>query len=124
MISRDSYNVCIAVYMMASRRHGTIYIGVTSRFPARIYEHRNDLVEGFTKKYAVHRLVWYEVHEHILSAIQREKSLKKYKRDWKLNLIERENPYWDDLYPALVGMRPARNTQILAVEENCSRKQP
>ncbi|MFL6688742.1 MAG: GIY-YIG nuclease family protein [Alphaproteobacteria bacterium] len=117
MVSRDSYNVCIAVYMMASRRHGTIYIGVTSRFPARIFEHRNDLVDSFTKKYGVHRLVWYEIHESILSAIQREKSLKKYKRDWKINLIERENPYWSDLYPALVAMRPAVTTGISALDE-------
>jgi len=81
MVSRDSYNVCIAGYMMASRRHGTIYIGVTSRFPGRILEHREGLIPGFTKRYRVHRLVWYEVHESILSAIQREKPLKKYKRD-------------------------------------------
>ena len=105
MVSRDSCNVCIAVYMMASRRHGTIYIGVTSRFPGRILEHREGLVSGFTKKYGVKRLVWYEVHESILSAIQREKSLKKYKRDWKINLIERENTYWEDLYPAIAGLR-------------------
>jgi len=124
MVSRDRYNVGIAVYMMASRRHGTIYIGVTSRFPARIYEHRNDLVDGFTKKYAVHRLVWYEIHESILSAIQREKSLKKYKRDWKINLIERENPYWDDLYPALVGMQPGKKTEIPATDKAAPLGQP
>jgi putative endonuclease len=105
MVSRDTYNVWIAVYMMASRRHGTIYIGVTSRFPGRIVEHHEGLVAGFTKTYRVKRLVWYETHESILSAIQREKSLKKYKRDWKINLIERENPYWEDLYPALTGVR-------------------
>jgi putative endonuclease len=85
--------------MTASRRHGTLYIGVTSRFPARISEHREGLISGFTKTYGVKRLVWYETHESILCAIQREKSLKKYKRDWKINLIERENPYWEDLYP-------------------------
>ncbi|HEX3651777.1 MAG TPA: GIY-YIG nuclease family protein [Rhizomicrobium sp.] len=124
MVSRDTYNVGIAVYMMASRCHGTIYIGVTSRFPGRIFEHRNGLIDGFTKKYGVHRLVWYEVHESILSAIQREKSLKKYKRDWKVNLIERENPDWDDLYPAIVGMRRARKTQTLAIDKNDSPKQP
>lgn len=124
MVSRDSCNVCIAVYMMASRRHGTIYIGVTSRFPGRIYEHRNDLIDGFTKKYSVHRLVWYEVHESILSAIQREKSLKKYKRDWKINLIERENPYWDDLYPVLAGMRPGKKAEILAVDKTAPLEQP
>ena len=79
MVSRDAYNVWIAVYMMASRRHGTLYIGVTSRFPGRIVEHREALAPGFTKKYGVKRLVWYETHESILSVIQREKSLKKYK---------------------------------------------
>jgi putative endonuclease len=115
MVSRDTFNVCIAVYMMASRRHGTIYTGVTSRFPGRVFEHRNDLVAGFTKKYGVHRLVWYEVHESILSAIQREKSLKKYKREWKINLIERENPFWDDLYPGLVGIRPTKNEIVSAI---------
>ena len=114
MVSRDSYNVCIAVYMMASRRYGTIYTGVTSRFSARIYEHRSGLIDGFTKKYGVHRLVWYQIHESILSAIQREKSLKKYKRDWKINLIERDNPYWEDLYPALVGMRQRNDPASLA----------
>jgi putative endonuclease len=98
------FNVGIAVYMMASRRHGTIYIGVTSRFPSRIIEHRENLVRGFTQKHGVHRLVWYEPHESILSAIQREKSLKRYKREWKINLIERENPHWDDLYPALTNL--------------------
>jgi putative endonuclease len=77
MVSRDSYNVCIAVYMMASRRHGTLYIGVTSRFPGRILEHREGLVPGFTRTYRVHRLVWYEAHESILSAIQREKVTKE-----------------------------------------------
>ena len=106
MVSRDAFNVCIAVYMMASKPQGTIYIGVTSRFSARIYEHRNNAVPGFTKKYGVHRLVWYEIHESIVSAIQREKSLKRYRREWKINLIERDNPNWEDLYPALVRPRP------------------
>ncbi len=103
MVARDRFNVFIAVYMMASRRHGTIYIGVTSKLLSRVYEHRNGLVRGFTKTYGVHRLVWYEPHESMLGAIQREKSLKKYPRQWKINLIERDNPFWDDLYPALSG---------------------
>src|SRR6185295_5742497 len=106
MVSRDPLNISIAVYMMASKPQGTIYIGVTSRFLARVYEHRAGFVKGFTKKYGVHRLVWYEIHESILSAIQREKSLKRYPRDWKINLIERDNPLWEDLYPALVRPRP------------------
>ena len=104
MVSRDSYNVFIAVYMMASGRHGTLYIGVTSHLPARIVQHREGRIPGFTKKYNVKRLVWYEPHERMTAAIQREKSLKKYPREWKINLIERDNPHWDDLYPALVGM--------------------
>jgi len=104
MVSRDTYNVLIAVYMMASGRHGTLYIGVTSQLPSRIAQHREGRIQGFTKKYNVKRLVWYELHERMAAAIQREKSLKKYPREWKINLIESDNPHWDDLYPALVGM--------------------
>jgi putative endonuclease len=80
MVSRDSFTVFIAVYMMASRRYGTIYTGVTSELP-RAWQHREGLIPGFTKTYNVHRLVWYEPHERMTAAIQREKSLKKYKRD-------------------------------------------
>jgi len=104
MVSRDTFNVFIAVYMMASRRHGTIYTGVTSQLPNRIWQHREDLTPGFTKTYGVHRLVWYESHDSMTIAIQREKAIKKYKREWKINLIERENPFWCDLYPVLVNM--------------------
>lgn len=96
-----TFDVFIAVYMMLNRRHGTIYVGVTSRLPGRVFEHREGLLEGFTKNYGLKRLVWYEPHESMIAAIAREKSLKKYKREWKINLIERENPYWDDLYPAV-----------------------
>jgi len=106
MVSRDTFNVFIAVYMMASRRHGTIYTGVTSQLPNRIWQHREGLIPGFTKTYSIHRLVWYEHHESMTAAIRREKSIKKYKREWKINLIERENPFWGDLYPALVKMHP------------------
>ena len=90
-----------AVYMMASGQHGTIYIGVTGRFLQRIVEHREGLRPGFTSRYGVRRLVWFEMQESIVTAIQREKSLKKYRREWKVNLIERENPQWEDLYPML-----------------------
>ena len=90
-----------AVYMMASGQHGTLYIGVTSDLHTRVAQHREGLREGFTKRYGVKRLVWFECHDSIVSAIQREKSLKKYKRDWKVALIERENPKWADLYPGL-----------------------
>ncbi|MXY22392.1 MAG: GIY-YIG nuclease family protein [Dehalococcoidia bacterium] len=86
------------VYMLASRRNGTLYIGVTSDVVQRVWQHRNDLVGGFTKQYGVHRLVWYEVHETMESAIVREKALKKWNRAWKVRLIEEGNPDWVDLY--------------------------
>jgi putative endonuclease len=91
----------IAVYMMASRRYGTIYIGVASDLARRAWEHREGLIPGFTKRYGCKRLVWYEPHESIVVAIQREKSMKRWPRDWKTNLIERENPHWTDLYDTL-----------------------
>jgi len=86
------------VYIMASKKNGTLYIGVTSDLLRRAYEHRNDLINGFSKKYGVHRLVYYEQLEDINSAIKREKNLKKWNRKWKINLIEKLNPNWDDLY--------------------------
>lgn len=88
-----------AVYLMASGQHGTLYIGVTSDLLGRVAQHRESLLGGFTKRYGVRRLVWYEPWDSIVEAIQREKSLKKYKREWKVNLIERENPQWIDLFP-------------------------
>ena len=91
----------IAVYMMTNRKHGTIYIGVTGNLIFRVGTHREGQVPGFTKKYGLKRLVWYERHESMFDAIRRETSLKKYKRDWKINLIERDNPHWIDLYPSL-----------------------
>ena len=90
------------VYILASRRNGTLYIGVTSDLLKRVWEHKNDLVEGFTKKYGVHMLVWYESHETMESAIQREKRIKKWNREWKLALIEQSNPQWHDLFDNLV----------------------
>jgi putative endonuclease len=86
------------VYILCSKRNGTLYIGVTSDLVKRVYEHKNNLIDGFTKKYKVHRLVWYEIHESAESAITREKQLKKWKRVWKLKLIEKNNPKWIDLY--------------------------
>jgi putative endonuclease len=83
---------------MASRRNGTIYIGVTSDLPRRIWEHRNDIVEGFTKKYRCHSLVWFEAHDRIESARQRELQMKEWKRAWKLREIEGLNPDWEDLH--------------------------
>jgi putative endonuclease len=90
------------VYMLASKKNGTLYIGVTSDLMKRVWEHKNDLVEGFTKEYGVHRLVYFEMLEDMESAIQREKQLKKWNRDWKIELIEKDNPEWTDLYDLLV----------------------
>jgi len=91
-----------AVYMLASRRNGTLYTGVTSDLVKRIWEHKNNMVEGFTQRYGVHLLVWYELHASMEAAIQREKRLKGWKRAWKLELIESTNPGWQDLYPTIV----------------------
>ena len=90
-----------AVYILASAKNGTIYIGLTSDLVKRIWEHKNNLVEGFTKRYNVHDLVWYELHESMASAIEREKQLKEWKRAWKLKLIESFNPGWQDLYDTI-----------------------
>ena len=91
-----------AVYILASKRNGTLYIGVTSSLQKRVWEHRNNMVEGFTKKYDVHRLVYYELHEDITSAIRREKQMKKWDRAWKLELIEKQNPGWTDLWEGII----------------------
>ena len=85
-------------YILASKPKGVLYIGVTSNLVQRVWQHKNDLVEGFTKRYRVHKLVWYEVHETMESAIGREKALKKWNRAWKVELIEKGNPLWLDLY--------------------------
>jgi putative endonuclease len=113
MVSRDQFKVLIAVYMMASRHHGTIYVGVTSELPDRVFKHREGLMPGFTKDYHVHRLVWFERHESMAFAIHREKQLKKYKREWKINLIERENPYWIDLFSSLIGATGPSATEVM-----------
>jgi putative endonuclease len=88
-----------AVYIMASRKHGTLYVGVTSDLLNRGAQHRAGEIDGFTRRYGVKRLVWYEWHDGIEAAIHREKRLKKFSREWKINLIERDNPDWNDLYP-------------------------
>ena len=90
-----------AVYILASRRDGTLYIGVTSDLAARIAQHRDGTYDGFTKRHDVKRLVWFEMHDRIEAAIRREKRLKTYRREWKINLIERENREWLDLFPQL-----------------------
>ena len=90
------------VYVLASQRNGTLCIGVTSDLVKCVWQHQNDMVEGFTSRYRVHMLVWYELHPTMESAILREKAIKKWKRAWKLRLIEGENSAWDVLYPALL----------------------
>jgi putative endonuclease len=90
------------VYILASQRNGTLYTGVTNDLVRRVYEHKNDLIEGFTKKYRVHDLVYFEQHEDIESAITREKQLKKWNRAWKLERIEKSNGDWRDLYPSII----------------------
>ena len=87
-----------AVYLLASKRNGTLYTGVTSNLAARVWQHKNNQVEGFTMKYRVHMLVYYEAHQDMASAILREKQIKKWNRKWKLDLIEKFNPDWRDLY--------------------------
>jgi putative endonuclease len=89
------------VYLLASKRNGTLYIGVTSDLVKRVWEHKNHVVDGFTKQHGVDQLVWYEVHETMESAIQREKALKEWQREWKLKLIEENNPDWNDLYGSI-----------------------
>jgi len=90
------------VYIMASKRNGTLYIGVTSNLPRRVWEHKNNAIKGFTSKYKVYNLVHYEQGEGIYGAIQREKQLKKWNRKWKLELIEKNNPEWKDLYEKIL----------------------
>ncbi|WP_312160869.1 GIY-YIG nuclease family protein [Phenylobacterium sp.] len=91
-----------AVYMLASGRHGTLYIGVTSDLIRRVQQHREGETPGFTDRYGVKRLVWYRRFFTVVEAIRWEKRLKKYRRDWKINLIEQDNPNWDDLFPQIV----------------------
>ncbi len=90
------------VYILASNRNGTLYVGVTSDLIKRVYQHRNGLVAGFTKRYHVHNLVWFEAHERMESAILREKELKRWRRVAKLGLIEQVNPEWRDLWEDLI----------------------
>ena len=88
--------------MMASKKNGTLYIGVTSDLVKRVWQHKSDIVKGFTKAYQVHILVWYEIHETMESAISREKNIKAWKRLWKLDLVEKSNLDWNDLYDQIV----------------------
>ncbi len=93
MMERKSY-----VYILASGRYGTLYVGVTADLVRRVWQHRKGLVDGFTREHGVHRLVWFETHEEIYQAITREKQIKKWNRAWKLDMISEANPTWRDLY--------------------------
>jgi putative endonuclease len=94
------------VYIMGSKRNGTLYTGITGDLIRRTYQHRNGLLSGFTKKYGVTQLVWYEVHQDVNEAIKREKNIQAWKRQWKLRLIEESNPEWNDLYEEITGCQP------------------
>ena len=91
-----------AVYILSNKRNGTLYTGVTSDLIKRIWQHRNNFVDGFSKKYSTHLLVYYESHDDMVNAITREKQIKAWKREWKIRLIEEFNPYWRDLYPEIL----------------------
>jgi putative endonuclease len=91
------------VYLLASKKYGTLYLGVTNDLVRRGYEHRTKAVEGFTTRYGVDRLVWLETYDDVVTAIAREKELKKWRRDWKIRLIEEQNPDWVDLYPGIAS---------------------
>jgi putative endonuclease len=91
-----------AVYMLTNRRNGTLYVGVTSDLVKRVWQHKNKVVEGFTSRYGLSMLVWYELHATMESAILREKAIKEWRRSWKLRLIEASNPEWRDLYTELI----------------------
>ncbi len=89
------------VYILTNKRHGTLYVGVTSNLPQRIWQHKNKEVKGFSERYALDKLVWYEIYEEMLPAIQREKAIKAWKRGWKIKAIEKMNSDWRDLYDDL-----------------------
>jgi putative endonuclease len=94
------------VYLLASKKHGTLYLGVTNDIVRRVYEHRTKVTRGFTSRYGVHKLVWFEIYDDAETAITREKELKKWRRDWKIRLIEEQNPEWDDLYQGDLQLTP------------------
>jgi len=100
------------VYILASKRNGTLYIGVTSTLIQRVWQHKSDEISGFTRRYGVKRLVWFEQHATMEAAIAREKQMKEWRRAWKLELIERANPEWDDLYPGLASAGPTTGSRL------------
>jgi putative endonuclease len=91
------------VYILTNQRYGTLYVGITNDLIRRVWEHKNNVVKGFTHEHGLHRLVWYEVHATAYEAITREKRIKKWHRDWKVNLIQEANPGWDDLYDTVIA---------------------
>ena len=91
-----------AVYILTNSRNGSLYTGVTSNLQKRVWEHKNNFIDGFSKQYSTHMLVYYETHDTMINAITREKQIKGWKRAWKIRLIEKVNPYWRDLYPEIV----------------------
>jgi putative endonuclease len=107
-----------AVYILASRKHGTLYIGVTAELVRRVTQHRYETTPGFTTRYGVKRLVWYEQHDGIVEAIRRERALKTWLRDWKIALIERDNPNWDDLLPGLLRPEPGPLSHLQPAERH------
>ncbi len=112
-----------AVYILATKRNGTLYVGVTSDFVSRVSEHKQDLIDGFTKRYKIHRLVYIEMHHDMDAAIKREKQIKRWRRAWKIALIEENNSQWRDLYPELSGLTdPTLTTATLGELRPSSRK--
>jgi len=101
-----------AVYILASERNGTLYTGVTSDLVGRTWQHREHVVDGFTKRYGVGTLVWYELHPTMEGAILREKQIKKWNRNWKLRLIQEGNPRWRDLWPDIIGRSPGMDSRL------------
>jgi putative endonuclease len=96
------------VYILASRKNGTLYVGVTNDLVRRAYDHKSNVIQGFTEKYGVHNLVYYESYTDVRDALTREKRLKKWKRQWKINLIETKNPDWIDLYEQIISLMDSR----------------
>ena len=99
-------------YILASKSYGTLYVGVTNNLLRRTEQHREGTASAFTKRYRVHRLVWFEAHQFVEDAIQREKSIKRWRRQWKINLIERDNPHWQDLTIGLRAMRSPAGDRV------------
>jgi putative endonuclease len=91
------------VYLLANEPYGTLSVGVTSDLAGRVWQHKSKVIQGFTARYGIDRLVWFEIHETAEAAIRREKQIKEWKRVWKINMIERDNPHWTDLYSGLIA---------------------